>query len=147
MEKSYAAWKLGKDVRDDAIRRRSTLSNSQVRAFNKLLNFHFTFWSSYSWSAVKLTMLALKVIFNRVPVFKPFCSREERGGHKEDVARQYSGRVAAKVSRFHRDGQRSKLVSAPVKYHQTIYNLKSRRPERVSTKHETDQSRWYLYDA
>jgi len=29
LEKSYAAWKLGKDVRDDAIRRRSTLSNSQ----------------------------------------------------------------------------------------------------------------------
>lgn len=30
LEKSYAAWKLGKDVRDDANRRRSTLSNSQV---------------------------------------------------------------------------------------------------------------------
>lgn len=30
LEKTYSAWKLGRDVRDDANRRRSTLSNSQV---------------------------------------------------------------------------------------------------------------------
>merc|ERR1712131_463127 len=29
LEKTYSAWKLGRDVRDDANRRRSTLSNSQ----------------------------------------------------------------------------------------------------------------------
>ena len=31
LEKTYSAWKLGRDVRDDANRRRSTLSNSQVK--------------------------------------------------------------------------------------------------------------------
>ena len=35
LEKTYTAWKLGRDVRDDANRRRSTLSNSQVLFFEK----------------------------------------------------------------------------------------------------------------
>jgi len=33
LEKTYSAWKLGRDVRDDANRRRSTLSNSQNGGF------------------------------------------------------------------------------------------------------------------
>ena len=48
-------------------------------------------------------------------VFTLISSREERGGRKEDVARQYSGQVAAKASQFHRDDQPSKLVSASIK--------------------------------
>jgi len=64
-----------------------------------------------------LTHLCLLLTLNMIVyrLFTTVYSREERGGHKEDVAHQYSGQVAAKASQFHRDDQPSKLVSASVK--------------------------------